>query len=142
MSEPLYADSLFVGYGRDIPREERIPYTSGAALTPEVLSRLIRHILIGRAQSVQMDDATGENALEADFRDGWATVYIVRNGSRYYELVNPEAPDDETPLSITGNGPTPKKHATEDIPLLAEIIDHFAKTGEPLPKCLWEESIH
>lgn len=142
MKNPLFIDSLFVAYPNGAPREEKIPYTAGPALTPEVLDRLSSQILSGRVRSVQMEDGTSENALEADFRDGWATVYIVRDASRYDELINSEAPDDEEPLDITGDGPTPKKHATQDMPLMAEIIGHFARTGEPLPRCRWEESIH
>lgn len=142
MSHPLFIHSLFVSYPTGTPREEKLPYTAGPALTPEVLSRLTDHILSGRACSVQMEDETSENALEADFRDGWATVYLVRDTHHYYEIINSDAPDDETPLNITGNGPTPKKHATRDIPLVAEAIAHFAKTGQPLPGCRWEESIH
>ena len=142
MSEPLFADTLFVSYRKDAPREGRIPYTSGAALTAEVLGRLEEQILAGRVRSVQMNDDTGTSSLEADFRDDWATVYIVREETRYYELVNREAPEDETPLSITGDGPTPKKHATRDLPLMAAIIGGFARNGAPLPDCLWEESIH
>lgn len=142
MIEKLFAYSLFVSYPKEIPSAGRIPYTAGAALTSEVLSRLARHIRAGQVRAVQLDDETRENSLAADFRDGWATVYIVREEDRYFEIVNGEAPDDEEPLNITGDGPTPKKHATKDIPLVAEIIVHFAKTGEPLPGCLWEETVH
>ena len=80
--------------------------------------------------------------LAADFREGWATIYIVKDTHHYYELLNRGSPDDETPLHITGDGPTPKKHATENIPLVAEAIVHFARTGQPLPACGWEESSH
>lgn len=142
MKDTLFADTLFVAYHPDAPREGRIPYTAGAALTAEVLGRLERQLLAGQVRSIQMNDATGGSALEADFREGWATVYIVREEEHYYELVNREAPDDETPLSITGDGPTPTRHATRDIPLMAAIVGEFARTGSPLADCLWEESIH
>ena len=142
MSEKRFAHSLFVSYRKDIPREEKIPYTAGGALTPEVLSRLVRQVLAGQVTSVQMDDESRENSLAADFREGWATVYIVRNCHDYYELVDPEAPDGEEPLNITGDGPTPRKYATDNIPLMAEVIACFARTGEPLPACTWEHTIH
>lgn len=142
MSEQLFIHSLFAAYQNGIPREEKIPYTAGPALTPEVLSRLVRDILAGRVTMVQLEDETGENSLEADFRDGWATVYIVRDTHHYCEFWNGEAPDDEEPLNITGDGPTPKKHATRNIPLIAEIIRCFAETGQPSEKALWERSVH
>lgn len=142
MAEALFIHSLFVSYGKDVPREERIPYTVGEKLTPEVLSRLAEHIRSGRAQSVQLEDETRENSLAADFREGWATVYIVKETENYFEFVNSGCPHDETPLNITGDGPTPKKHATDDLSLMAEIIVHFARTGSPLPACGWEHTIH
>ena len=142
MKEAPFIHSLFVSYGKEVPREERIPYTVGEKLTSEVLSRLAEHIRSGWAQSVQLEDETMENSLAADFREGWATIYIVKDTHHYYELLNRGFLDDETPLHITGDGPTPKKHATENIPLVAEAIVHFARTGQPLPACGWEESSH
>lgn len=84
----------------------------------------------------------GENGLAADFQDGWATVYIVRECEHYFEFVNSRFPTSETPLTITGDGPTPKKHATEDMGLIAEILLHFAQTGEVYPDCAWEHTLH
>lgn len=142
MNEPLFIHSMFVSYTRDTPSGERIPYTSGAALTPELLARLERQILSGQVRAVRLEDESGEDSMAADFREGWATVYLVKECHNYYELVNAESPDSDEPLDITGDGPTPKKHATRDIPLMAGIIAHFARTGEPLPACPWERTIH
>ena len=49
MKEAPFIHSLFVSYGKEVPREERIPYTVGEKLTSEVLSRLAEHIRSGRA---------------------------------------------------------------------------------------------
>ncbi len=70
MDKQLFADSLFVSYLKDTPSSERIPYVEGAALTQEILERLLSQILSGCVRSVQFDDATGENSLVADFRNG------------------------------------------------------------------------
>jgi len=138
----LFANSLFVSYGKGTPSDGRIPYTQGAALTGEVIDRLTAQIQSGYVRSVQLEDETRETSLEADFRDGWATVYIVRDCDQYYELVNGQCPTDETPLDITGDGPTPRKHATQDMGLMAEIVSCFARTGEVSPACAWEHTIH
>ena len=116
--EGLFVDSLFVSYHQQVPSQERIPYNHGDALTQEILHRLAGQIRSGGVRSVQLDDETRENGLAADFQDGWATVYIVRDG------------------------PTPKKHATEDMGLIAEILLHFAQTGEVYPDCAWEHTLH
>ena len=79
MKEAPFIHSLFVSYGKKVPREERIPYTVGEKLTSEVLSRLAEHIRSGWAQSVQLEDETMENSLAADFREGWATICIGRS---------------------------------------------------------------
>ena len=39
---PLYIHSLFVSYPKEVPSAQRIPYTAGAALDPDLLSRLAR----------------------------------------------------------------------------------------------------
>jgi len=138
----LFADSLFVSYGKGAPPDGRIPYTQGAALTGEVIDRLTAQIQSGWVRSVQLGDETQETSLEADFRDGWATVYIVKDCEHYYEFVNGQFPTSETPLNITGDGPTPQKHATQDMGLTAEIVSRFARTGEVSPACMWEHTIH
>ena len=56
----------------------------GEKLTSEVLSRLAEHIRSGWAQSVQLEDETMENSLAADFREGWATIYIVKDSMRFW----------------------------------------------------------
>lgn len=140
--EGLFVDSLFVSYHQQVPSKERIPYNHGDALTQEILHRLAGQIRSGGVRSVQLDDETRENGLAADFQDGWATVYIVRECEHYFEFVNSRFPTSETPLTITGDGPTPKKHATEDMGLIAEILLHFAQTGEVYPDCAWEHTLH
>ena len=142
MAAPLFIHSLFVSYAKSLPSAQRIPYTTGAALTGEVLSRLARQITDGWVTMVQMEDETSENSLVADFRDGWATVYVVREVEHYFELLNSEDPDGDELLNITGDGPTPKRHATRDLSLMSDIIAHFARTGRPFPGCRWEESVH
>ena len=138
----LYIHSLFVSYPKEVPSAQRIPYTAGAALDPDLLSRLARQVLNGQVQMVQMQNETMEDSLEADFRDGWATVYLVKEVHRYYEFLNHQFPHCQEPLSITGDGPTPKMHATRDLSLMAEILTHFARTGQPFPGCRWKESTH
>ena len=142
MDKQLFADSLFVSYLKDTPSSERIPYVEGTALTQEILERLLSQISSGCVRTVQFDDATGENSLVADFRNGWATVYIVKEIENYYELLNEQYADGETLLDITGDGPTPKKHATEDMVLMAKIISHFAMNGEVYPSCSWEHTVN
>lgn len=137
----LFANSLFVSYVKETPSNERIPYTQGAALTGEVIDRLTAQIQSGWVRSVQLEDETQETSLKADFRDGWATVYIVKDCEHYYEVVNGQWPTDETPLDITGDGPTPQKHATQDMGLMAEIISRFARTGEVSTACMWEHTV-
>lgn len=142
MSNKLFANSLFVSYINGTPSDERIPYVQGGSLTQEIINRLMGQILSGSVRSVQLDDESRENSLVADFRDGWSTVYIVKECENYFEFVNDEFPTCEIELNITGDGPTPKKHATEDMRLIVEIISHFAQTGEIYPGCKWEHTIH
>ena len=142
MSNKFFADSLFVSYINGTPSDERIPYVRGEALTQEIIDRLTGQILSGCVRSVRLDDETQENSLVADFRDGWSTVYIVKECENYYEFVNGQFSTCETKLNITGDGPTPKKHATEDMKLMSEIISHFAQTGEVYTACIWEHTIH
>ena len=142
MSNKFFADSLFVSYINGTPSDERIPYVRGEALTQEIIDRLTGQILSGCVRSVQLDDETQENSLVADFRDGWSTVYIVKECENYFEFVNGQFSTCETKLNITGDGPTPKKHATEDMKLMSEIISHFAQTGEVYTACAWEHTIH
>ncbi len=89
-----------------------------------------------------MDNETREDSLVMDIREGWGTVYIVKDVEHYYELISPEEPESEEPLNLTGNGPTPKKHATRDLDLLREAAAEFWKTGEPWGGCQWEHTIH
>ena len=142
MSNKLFANSLFVSYINGIPSNERIPYVQGEALTQEITDRLTDQILSGIVRSIQLDDETQENSLVANFREGWSTVYIVKDCENYYEFVNDQFPTCETQLNITGDGPTPKKHASDDMRLMAEIILHFLQTGEVYPNCTWEHTIH
>ena len=126
MGNKFFADSLFVSYIKGIPSNERIPYLQGESLTQEIVNRLTDQILSGIA----------------DFREGWSTVYILKECENYYEFVNDQFPTCETQLNITGDGPTPQKHATEDLQLIAEIIIHFMQTGMVYPDCTWEHTIH
>lgn len=142
MNHQYFIHSLFASYPRDTPSSERIPYTCGDKLTQELVKRLTAQILSGQVRSVQLDDENRETSLVADFRDGWATVYIVKDCENYFELVNSQFPDCDTPLNITGDGPTPQKHATQDMQLMSSIIFHFVKTGEVYPDCMWEHTIH
>ena len=142
MSNKFFANSLFVSYINGVPSDERIPYVRGDALTQEIIDRLTGQILSGCVRSVQLDDETQENSLVAGFRDGWSTVYIVKECENYYEFVNDQFSTCETQLNITGDGPTPQKHATEDMRLMSEIISHFAQTGEIYTACSWEHTIH
>lgn len=142
MDRKLFADSLFVSYGSGTPSAERIPYVCGTALTQEILQRLTTQIRSGCVRSVQLDDEERENSLIADFRSGWATVYIVKDVEHYYELVNDQFPNCGTQLTITGDGPTPQRHATQDMALMSEIIAHFAQTGGVYPACTWEHTVH
>ena len=142
MGNKLFANSLFVSYINGIPSDRRIPYVRGETLTQEIINRLTDQILSGIVRSIQLDDETQENSLVADFREGWSTVYIVKECENYYEFVNDQFPTCETQLNITGDGPTPKKHATEDIQLMTDIILHFLQTGEVYPNCTWEHTIH
>ncbi len=141
MENQNFAHSLFAAYSNRTPSEERIPYVQGEALTQEIITRLIGQIRAGKVRSVQLDDESRENSLAAGFRDGWGTVYIVKDCEHYFEFVNDQFSTCETPLNITGDGPTPKRHATEDMQLLAEIISHFIKTGERSPACTWEHTL-
>ena len=142
MSNKLFANSLFVSYINGISSNERIPYVRGEALTQEIINRLTVQILSGIVRSIQLDDETQENSLVANFREGWSTVYIVKDCENYYEFVNDQFPTCETQLNITGDGPTPQKHASDDMRLMAEIILHFLQTGEVYPNCTWEHTIH
>ena len=142
MADRFYANSLFVSYIKDVPSHERIPYIQREKLTQEIINRLTEQIISGLVHSVQLDDETRENSLVADFREGWATVYIVKECENYYEFINDRLPTCETQLNITGDGPTPKKHATEDMQLMTKIILHFVKTGMTYPNCIWEHTIH
>ncbi len=142
MGEALFANSMFVSYVKGTPSNERIPYTQGAALTQEVINRLISQIHSGCVRSVQLDDETQETSLVANFQNGWSTVYIVKECENYFEFVNNQFPTSETKLNITGDGPTPQKHATEDKELMSNIISHFAQTGDVYPACTWEHTIH
>lgn len=142
MGNKLFANSLFVSYINGISSDKRIPYVRGEALTQEIINRMTDQMLSGIVSSIQLDDETQENSLVADFREGWSTVYIVKKCKNYYEFVNDDFPTCETQLNITGDGPTPKKHATEDIRLMTEIILHFLQTGEVYPNCTWEHTIH
>ena len=138
----LFANSLFVSYINGTPSDKRIPYVQGEVLTQEIMDRLTAQILSGIVRSVQIDDETQENSLVANFRDGWSTVYIVRDCENYYEFVNDQFLTCETQLNITGDGPTPKKHASDDMRLMTEIILHFLQTGEAYSNCTWEHTIH
>lgn len=142
MSNKFFANSLFVSYINGIPSNERIPYVRGEALTQEIIDRLIGQILSGRVRSVQLDDETQENSLVANFRDGWSTVYIVKECENYFEFVNDQFPTCKMQLNITGDGPTSQKHATQDMRLMSEIISHFVLTGEIYTACTWEHTIH
>ena len=142
MSNKLFANSLFVSYINGIPSNERIPYVQGEALSQEITDRLTDQILSGIVRSIQLDDEMQENSLVANFREGWSTVYIVKDCENYYEFVNDQFPTCETQLNITGDGPTPKKHASDDMRLMAEIILHFLQTGEVYPNCTWEHTVH
>ena len=141
MNTQLFANSLFVSYDNGIPSSERIPYIQGTALTQEIINRLSSQILSGCVCSVQLDDVTRENSLVADFRDGWATIYIVKETENYYEFLNEQYIDCEVLLNITGDGPTAQKHATKDMVLMTKIISHFAKDGEVYSSCSWEHTI-
>jgi len=142
MGEALFANSMFVSYVKGTSPDVRIPYTQGTALTQEVINRLISQIHLGCVSSVQLDDETQETSLTADFRNGWSTVYIVKECENYFEFVNHQFPTSEIKLNITGDGPTPQKHATEDMELMSNIISYFAKTGDVYPACTWEHTIH
>ena len=142
MGNKLFANSMFVSYINGIPSDKRIPYVRGEALTQEVINRLTDQILSGIVRSIQLDDETQENSLVANFREGWSTVYIVKECENYYEFVNDQFPTCETQLNITGDGPTPKKHASDDMRLMTEIILHFLQTGEVYPNCTWEHTVH
>lgn len=142
MNKPYFIHSMFVSYPSGTPSQERIPYTCGEKLTEKTVERLTAQILSGRVSFVQLENETQESSLVADFRDGWSTVYIVEECENYYEFVNDRFPDCETPLNITGDGPTPQKHATQDMELMSNIVSHFAKTGEVYPGCTWEHTIH
>lgn len=83
MSNKFFADALFVSYIKGIPSNERIPYLQGESLTQEIVNRLTDQILSGIVCSVQLDDETKENSLIADFREGWSTVYIVKECENY-----------------------------------------------------------
>ena len=96
MADKLFANSLFVSYNKDVPSNERIPYVQGEKLTQEITNRLTEQIISGLVHSVQLDDETRENSLVADFREGWATVYIVKECENYYEFVNNQFPTCET----------------------------------------------
>ena len=142
MSEERFVFSVFVRYTRETPAGERIPYSQGDALTPPGLERLASQIAAGQVTFAQMDNETREDSLVMDIREGWGTVYIVKDVEHYYELISPEEPESEEPLNLTGNGPTPKKHATRDLDLLREAAAEFWKTGEPWGGCQWEHTIH
>lgn len=142
MNHQYFINSLFASYISGTPASERIPYTRGDKLTRELVERLTVQILSGQVSSIQLEDETQETSLVADFRDGWATVYIVKDCENYFEFVNSQFPTCETPLNITGDGPTPQKHATQDMQLMSSIISHFAETGEVYPDCMWEHTIH
>lgn len=142
MDKQLFAYSLFVSYVNGAPSSDRIPYVEGDALTQDILERLLSQIPSGLFRTVQFDDETGENSMVADFRNGWATVYIVKDIENYYELLNEQYSDGDTLLTITGDGPTPKKHATEDMELMANIISDFAVNGEIYPSCSWEHTVN
>ena len=142
MGNKLFANSMFVSYINGIPSDKRIPYVRGEALTQEVINRLTDQILSGIVRSIQLDDETQENSLVANFREGWSTVYIVKECENYYEFVNDQFPTCETQLNITGDGPTPKKHASDDMRLMTELILHFLQTGEVYPNCTWEHTVH
>ena len=142
MREGRFLHSLFVRYTKETPAGERIPYLQDEALTPPVLLRLTGQIAAGQVTFIQMDNETREDSLVMDIRDGWGTVYLVKDVEQYYELINSQEPDSYSPLSITGNGPTPKRHATQDLDLLGEIAAEFWKTGKPWSGCQWEHTIH
>lgn len=141
MSEERFVFSVFARYTRETPAGERIPYSQGDALTPQVLERLASQIADGQVTFLQMDSETKEDSLVMDLRDGWGTVYLVKNEEHYYELISPEAPESEEPLHLTGNGPTHKKHATQDLDLLRKVAAAFWKTGEPWDGCGWEHTL-
>ena len=142
MSKDRFVFSVFARYTRETPAGERLPYLQGDALTPPVLERLASQIAAGQVTFAQMDNETREDSLVMDIREGWGTVYIVKDVEHYYELISPEEPESEEPLNLTGNGPTPKKHATRDLDLLREAAAEFWKTGEPRGGCQWEHTIH
>ena len=129
MREGRFLHSLFVRYTKETPAGERIPYLQDEALTPPVLLRLTGQIAAGQVTFIQMDNETREDSL-------------VKDVEQYYELINSQEPDSQEPLSITGNGPTPKRHATQDLDLLGEIAAEFWKTGKPWSGCQWEHTIH
>ena len=141
MDKQLFANSLFVSYINGTPSSERIPYVQGNALTQEILEHLLSQVSSGCVRMVQLDDVTQENSLVANFRNGWATVYIVKEAEDYYELLNEQYADCENLLDITGDGPTAQKHATEDMDLMVKIISDFAMDGELYPSCSWEQTV-
>ncbi len=142
MNETRFVHTLFVRYTKETPAGERLPYLQGEALTPPALLRLLGQIDAGQVTYVQMDSETGEDSLVMDIREGWGTVYLVKDTCHYYEIISPEEPESEEPLNLTGDGPTPKKHATRDLGLLGEIVAEFWKTGAPFGGCRWEHTIH
>lgn len=141
MDKQLFADSLFVSHVDGTPSSECIPYVEGTALTQEILKRLLSQVLSGCVRVVQLADITQENSSAANFLNGWATVYIVKEAENYYELLHEQYADGKTLLDITGDGPTAQKHATEDMTLMAKIISDFAMDGELYSSCLWEHTM-
>lgn len=119
------------------------------AITQAVLEQLLKQVRAGSVSSFLLSlDEYGEDDgdfLSGDIQQGWAALafntWDEEGESHMYLPINGKY--DGTglaPVEIGGQSPVYKRHALDDLPLAAECVLHFAKTGELYPELQWEEA--
>lgn len=116
------------------------------AITQEILDKLIKQIRTGKAFSflLSLDEYGEEDFFHTDIENGWAApnfnTWDEEGEAHIYLPVNDKYSGEElAPVEIGGQTPVCKRHALDDLELVAKCILHFAKTGTLYPDIQWEE---
>lgn len=117
------------------------------SITQDVMEQLIKFIQTTKKASIYLSlDEYGEDEdsfLTLDINNGWAAIAFNswdENGISYmYQPVNKENNRlEEAPVCIGGQTPVSKRNALQDMKLVAECVQYFAKTGERYSCLDWE----
>lgn len=117
------------------------------SITQDVMDQLIQFIQTSTKAFIYLSlDEYGEDEdsfLTVDIKNGWAALAFHDwddDGISYmYQPINKENDSlEEAPVCIGGQTPVSKRNALQDMKLVVECVQYFAKTGERYAGLDWE----